>query len=91
MKKLLLIIAIAAGLTACEKEGPSVLDREVLPEWYYSRVRYFHDGRQPATDTVWTLRMVTDSMRVTYAGLHGYVYDQRTEWTEVGQLWEKIR
>jgi hypothetical protein len=91
MKKLLLILAVVA-LVSCEKEtiAPSTGGR-ILPEWYFSRVRYYQAPRTGQTDTTWTLKMTTDSMRIEFKKYDGYVYEQTPQFIEIGKLWEKQR
>lgn len=93
MKKLLLSLALIAGLTACDKEAMTDLGRPgFAPEHYFSRVRFFYDGRTPATDTVWTLKIVGDSMLAVFKRQDGYVYeDHSPTWLDIGRLWEKKR
>lgn len=91
MKKLLLILAIAASLVSCEKERPDLGNGgRILPEWYFSRVRYFGTGTG-ATDTTWTLKMLNDSMRAQFAQYNGYVYEQSAQFVDIGRLWQKPR
>jgi hypothetical protein len=92
MKKLLLILAIAASLVSCEKERPELGNGgRILPEWYFSKVRYFANERAGQTDTTWTLKMLNDSMRAAFAPYNGYVYEQSAQFVEIGRLWQKAR
>jgi hypothetical protein len=91
MKKLFVILALA-GLTACGKEQITDLGRPgFAPEPFFSRVRYFYDGRRPATDTVWTIKIVGDSMQAVFKRLDGYIYEQTPTSLDIGRMWEKIR
>lgn len=97
MKKILIIAIIAINLVACSKQSADLETRAAAaapapdPELqkYFSRVRYFHDNRTPAVDTVWTLRL-TDSVMVNhYTTQHGYIFADSRIVTEKGVLWSK--
>ncbi len=93
MKKLLITLALVAGLAACTKEKPEgPTGSGFAPEPFFSRVRYYGDGRQPKTDTIWTIKVMGDSMYSVFSRLNGYVYaDHSPTYIELGQLWEKRR
>lgn len=92
MKKLLFAIAILAGLTACNKEMINENEGRAgqASQWYFSKVKYYYDGRQPNTDTVMTLRLIDDDMKREYDRYNGYIYaDHSPVWMEIGRIWEK--
>jgi hypothetical protein len=91
MKKVRLALALVTSLFACTKEGPTDMGRPgQAPVHFFSRVRYFGDGRTPATDTVWTIKILNDSMYAVFERQHGYVFaDQSPAWMEIGRLWKK--
>lgn len=97
MKKILLAAIIAISLVACSKQSAELETSAAAaapgpdPELqkYFSRVRYFHDNRTPAVDTVWTLRLTDSVMVEHYTAQHGYVYADSRTVTEKGVLWSK--
>lgn len=90
MKKITLTLALALSLVACSKQvdRPEAVTA-TKTETFFSRVQYFKDGRKPATDTVWTLRLLSSDMVTTYQKQVGYVYAETSTYREVGVLWSK--
>jgi hypothetical protein len=56
---------------------------------YFSRVQYFKDGRQPSTDTVWTLHLTTQTLIDTYSAENGQIYADTRTYTDKGVMWQK--
>jgi hypothetical protein len=90
MKKLLLILILVASLVGCSRDEDGFLPSRPEPDLYFSRVRFYSKEYPQSTDTIWTIRVVGDSMRFTFERLNGYVYDDHSpHWIEIGRLWEK--
>lgn len=90
MKKAILILSILFTLVACSKQS-SDLVAPVQPktEQYFSQVNRYKDGRTPAVDTVWTLKILDQVMLDTYTRQNGYVYNETSTTLTVGVLWSK--
>lgn len=90
MKKLTLIAALVIiTLVACSKKEGVLTQPNATPNSYFSRVQFFTDGRKPATDTVWTLKLIDQSMVNAYKGQDGYIYASTSTYVERGVLWSK--
>jgi hypothetical protein len=92
MKKFLFLLISLMAVYACSRDEILFPDEDLprASEWYFSRVRYYGAPRQGETDTTWTLKMISETMKNEYWYLNGYVYEDRSpHWIEIGQLWEK--
>jgi hypothetical protein len=93
---LLCLAAIMASVSSCSKSvdqpvgnGWQAWTAPATPDYYFSRVRYFKDGRKPATDTTWTLHLTSEALVQQYQKNDGYVYGETSTYTELGTLWSK--
>jgi hypothetical protein len=88
MKRTLLLIALVLSLAACTKTAQ---DAVLSPNQtkYFSRVRYFSDGRQPATDTVMTIQVSGAQMEAAFAENCGKLYTETTTYRELGVCWTR--
>jgi hypothetical protein len=91
MKKALVFLAFVLALVACSKPHVEPNQAAVAPAktTYFSHVNYYKDNRQPATDTVWTMRMMSQAMADSFAKDNGKVYWESSTVKEVGVLWSK--
>jgi len=92
MKKTLITIAALIMLASCSKQSAELaapVDPPVQKEKLFSQVMRYKDGRTPAVDTVWTLRLQTQDMVNTYTPLDGYLYDETSTYRKVGVLYSK--
>lgn len=92
MKKTLFTLATLILLASCSKQAsdlaapaPPVVQKEKL----FSQVMRYKDGRTPSVDTVWTLRLQTQTMVDQYTPLDGYLYDETSTYRKVGVLYSK--
>lgn len=87
MKRTLLLITLVLSLVACTKTAQdAVLDH---PKKFFSRVRYFNDGRKPATDTVMTIEISDPQVEAAFAPNCGKLYTETTTYREVGVCWQR--
>lgn len=90
MKKAILILSILFTLVACSKQSSDLVTKaEPKLEHYFSQVNRYKDGRTPAVDTVWTLKILDQVMMDTYTRQNGYVYNETSTTLTVGVLWSK--
>lgn len=99
LRLILLVLCLATiivSVSSCDKqidkpaaEGPKAQLPAKGPDYYFSRVRFFKDGRTPSTDTTWTLHLITVPMVEQYRKSDGYIYNETSTFTEVGSLWSK--
>lgn len=93
---LLCLCTILTTMSSCDKDinkpvgnGWNAYVVPSAPDYWFSRVRYFKDHRTPATDTVWTLHLITADLVNQYVGQDGYIYAETSTYSDVGVLWIK--
>lgn len=90
MKQFLLIAALVIALVSCSKDDAQVLSAPVnKADTFFSRVKMYSDGRQPAVDTVFTLKLTTPAMYEQFSQQHGQVFEQSNTYIMVGVIWFK--
>lgn len=92
MKKILFTLATLIMLASCSKQSAD-LAAPVEPGdqslKFFSQVRRYSDGRTPSVDTVWTLRLESQSLVDQYRQLDGYVYETHSTYTKVGVFYSR--
>jgi hypothetical protein len=88
MKRTLLLITLVLSLVACTKTAQDTV-LSATPKKFFSRVRYFNDGRKPATDTVMTIEISGAQMEASFAPNCGKLYTETTYYREVGVCWQR--
>lgn len=93
MKKMTVILALVITLAACSKDSyvAPVYPQPVEVDKFFSRVKFYTDGRQPATDTVVTIRLLNAAMVEAYQANCGMVYSQTSYYDEIGVCWQRKR
>lgn len=98
LRLLLLLLCLATIITtvsSCDKnidkpvQDPGGYTMPDKPDYWFSRVRHYSDNRKPATDTIWTLHLITQELVDKYALQDGYIYAQTNSYLETGELWIK--
>lgn len=98
LRLILLLLCVATALmaaTSCSKDNgrpvqdPGGFTTPKPLDYYFSRVRFFKDHRQPATDTVWTLHLVTQQLVDQYTNQDGYIYAETSTYQDMGTLWTR--
>lgn len=92
MKKIIFTIATLIMLASCSKQSDE-LAKAVEPSAqnlkFYSQVRRYSDNRTPSVDTVWTLRLESQSMVDYYRSMNGYIYETTSTYTKVGVFYSR--
>lgn len=88
MKKLIIFLSILSLATACTKSNDMQV-AQPAQDSYFSRIRYFNDGRTPATDTIWTLHLISPEMVDSFRRQDGYIYEDSRFYLDRGKFWTK--
>lgn len=89
MKQLIIALILVLATVSCTKQTLEIAPAKPAQETFFSRVKHFTDGRKPATDTVWTLRLTTDALVAQYRAQDGYVYESTSTYVDRGTLWTR--
>lgn len=95
MKRITLSLLLLAlvGLVACSKNDSDAYIRPSEPprDYFFSRVNYFTDGRTPYTDTLWTMRLQSQSMIDSFSVYNGRIVAQTNYYIQIDTMWSKAR
>lgn len=91
MKQIFIAMLLAAtGLVACSKSDSDAYVRpQPTFEHFFSRVNYFTDGRTPYTDTVWTLRLMNQTMIDSFSVYDGRIVSENSYSIQIDTIWKR--
>ena len=89
MKKTLLLLTLTLALISCSKNHEDVEKRYPNLQYFFSQVKFYKDGRTPSTDTVWTLRLIDDTMIESYRKQDDYLYEDATTHRTLGKFYSR--
>lgn len=90
MKQFFFIAALMLSLASCTKKDQVDISNLSDPpvDKYFSRVKKYLDGRG-ATDTVYTVHLVTKAMEEQFQQNCGYVYEETNTYIDLGICWSR--